>query len=88
MSRSTRMAPPPPAGSVWIDGAARRIGLSVATLRKWRQSDVGPHSYTIGRKVAYELSVLDAWLNGRKKARREPSPDMAPPEPRRPRVSV
>lgn len=54
----------PPEGSLWSDEAATYIGVALATLYKWRQNGCGPEPHNVGRKLAYELTVLDAWLHG------------------------
>ncbi|MFE2324658.1 helix-turn-helix transcriptional regulator [Streptomyces sp. NPDC059385] len=54
----------PPEGSLWSDQAARYLGIALTTLYKWRQNGYGPVPYPVGRKLAYELTVLDAWLHG------------------------
>lgn len=61
----------PPAGSLWSRDAARHLGIALTTLYKWRQNDYGPVPYPVGRKLAYELDVLDAWLNKQGRAGRK-----------------
>lgn len=41
--------------------AARRLGRSPVTLRKWRWQRKGP-PYTKRGKVLYDASQLDAWI--------------------------
>ena len=44
------------------EGAAARIGLSVATLEKKRVYGDGPPFLKMGRSVRYRLTDLDAWM--------------------------
>jgi predicted DNA-binding transcriptional regulator AlpA len=81
--RLAKVPTPPPAGYLWTPEAARRIGLSVKTLWNYRHLGKGPKATPIGRKLAYSIDELDAWL----KAEMERAPDEArahesrPPEP-------
>lgn len=61
----------PPEGSLWSDQAARHLGIALLTLYKWRQNGYGPEPYTVGRKLAYELTVLDAWLHDQGRTNRK-----------------
>jgi transposase-like protein len=73
---------PPPAGYVWIDEAARRIGVAKNTLYKWRQTNVGPRGVPFGRKIAYLITDLNAHIEATYKAATEDNPEMRPAEPR------
>ena len=79
----TPQAPPP--GCVWIAEASRLTGLSVKTLYNYRHQNKGPKSFPIGRKIAYALDDVTAWVD----AQRNPAPDVTaehdsrPPEPRK-----
>jgi predicted DNA-binding transcriptional regulator AlpA len=41
---------------------ARRLGLSVATLRAWRMRRTGPRFVRFGRAVRYLVSDIDAFV--------------------------
>jgi predicted DNA-binding transcriptional regulator AlpA len=41
---------------------ARIVGLSVATVRRWRLRRQGPRFIKIGTSVRYDLSALESWL--------------------------
>ncbi|GGS41110.1 hypothetical protein GCM10010221_44830 [Streptomyces parvus] len=91
MPRSSPTPQDAPPGCVWIAEASRLTGLSVKTLYNYRHQDKGPKSFEIGRKIAYELDVVNAWVA----AQRNPAPDATaehdsrPPEPRKlPRAST
>ncbi|MER5584051.1 helix-turn-helix domain-containing protein [Streptomyces asoensis] len=71
MPRLAKVPTPPPAGYLWTPEAARRIGLSVKTLWNYRHLGKGPKATPIGRKLAYSIAELDAWL----KAELEGEPD-------------
>ena len=45
--------------------AASYIGLSHSTLAKYRTTGEGPPFMKIGRKVLYDVAVLDDWLASR-----------------------
>jgi hypothetical protein len=77
-----------PEGCLWIEDAAPYIGVTLATLRKWRVKGKGPTGYNIGRYVAYRIADLDAYLEGQYQAAMTPDPtrllESRPAEPRRP----
>lgn len=89
MPRTPTFNQPPPPGHVWADGASRLTGRSIETLYKDRQKQKrtgrsdGPRSVDIGRKAAWRISDIDAWLTGQN----GPAPDTEslynsrPPEP-------
>ncbi|MEU1433965.1 helix-turn-helix domain-containing protein [Streptomyces sp. NPDC005786] len=85
MPRLSQNPPPPPAGCVWSKEASRRTGLSVKTLYNYRHLDKGPKPFPVGRKLAYPLDLIEAWLS----EQRNPAPDAdaahssRPSEPRR-----
>jgi predicted DNA-binding transcriptional regulator AlpA len=41
---------------------ARILGLSVATLRRWRQVDQGPPYCRLGRMVRYPMGETEQWI--------------------------
>ncbi|WP_406325878.1 helix-turn-helix domain-containing protein [Streptomyces sp. NBC_01617] len=85
MPRLAKVPTPPPPGCVWIQEASRLTGLSVKTLHNYRHLNKGPKAFAIGRKLAYQVEHIDAWLD----LQRNPGPDeeqareSRPPEPRR-----
>jgi predicted DNA-binding transcriptional regulator AlpA len=81
MSRAPKVQPPPPAGYVWIEEAANRLGQAKTTLYKWRQKDVGPTGVEFGRKLAYRIADIDAYLDERYAAATAPKPAEPEPEP-------
>jgi hypothetical protein len=62
----------PPEGCLWSREAARHLGIALTTLYKWRQNGYGPVPYPVGRKLAYELAVLDGWMNEQGRIHRKP----------------
>ena len=56
-----------------VEGAAAHLGLSVSTLNKLRVFGGGPVFLKLGRRVAYDVSDLDRWLET--KRRRSTSDD-------------
>lgn len=85
MPKSSGHTRPAPPGCIWIEEAATRLGLSKQTLYKYRQRDIGPRSFAIGRKVAYKLDVIDAYLDGLQNPVPGSQYESRPPEPRRAR---
>lgn len=41
-------------------------GIPAGTLRYWRHCDTGPRSYTVGRRIRYDVADLDAWIAAQK----------------------
>jgi predicted DNA-binding transcriptional regulator AlpA len=48
--------------------ASEYLSQSESTLRYWRHIAKGPASYVLGRRVFYDVSDLDAWLDAQKAA--------------------
>lgn len=42
------------------------IGVPVGTLRHWRHSDIGPASFTLGRRVVYRRDEVSRWISKRR----------------------
>lgn len=84
MPRPTDNPPPPPVGHVWSDEAARRMGVTVKTLWNYRALGKGPQPKRRGRKLAYAVADIDAWLYDQDNP--QPNPDREnesrPAEPR------
>jgi hypothetical protein len=41
---------------------AEQLGVTVRTLRKWRQQGLGPAYTKLGKQVHYRHASCDAWL--------------------------
>lgn len=41
-------------------------GIPLGTLRYWRHSGVGPRSYTVGKRVRYDPTDVQKWLEMQK----------------------
>lgn len=84
MPRLAKVPTPPPPGYLWTPEAACRIGLSVKTLWNYRHLGKGPRADRIGRKLAYSIAVLDAWLKAEMEteADADRADESRPPEPR------
>jgi hypothetical protein len=50
------------ADRVKIEGAAEITGVPVGTLRFYRATNQGPRSYTIARRLWYDVADLEDWL--------------------------
>jgi DNA-binding transcriptional MerR regulator len=37
-------------------------GIPPATLRYWRHADIGPASFTLGRRVVYRRAEVERWV--------------------------
>lgn len=78
MPRTPQYSQPAPPGHVWADGASRLSGRSVETLYKDRQKQKrdgrsdGPKSVDIGRKAAWRIADIEAWLE----EQANPEPDL------------
>lgn len=86
MPRPPKVPTPPPAGCLWTPEAALRIGLTVSTLHNYRHLGKGPESFPVGRKLAYPIDGLDAWLEAQRRSAPDPERehDSRPPEMARP----
>ena len=51
--------------------AARRLGVSPQTLRRWRLKNEGPPVAKFGNAVRYDLDLLDQWAASRLMRREE-----------------
>lgn len=43
--------------------AADMLGVSPATLHKWRATDTGPRFYKFNRSVFYKREDIEAWIS-------------------------
>ena len=50
-----------------VRDAADYLGLSASTLNKLRVFGGGPVFLKLGRRVAYDLADLDAWLKAKRR---------------------
>jgi len=50
-----------------VEDAAAHTGLSISTLNKLRVFGGGPVFLKLGRRVAYDIADLDAWLASRRR---------------------
>lgn len=50
-----------------VSDAAVLLGVHPVTLRKWAREGRVP-SHKLGRKVAFRVSELDAWLNSQRES--------------------
>lgn len=59
------MSPPLAASRLNTEHAAAYLGLSPATLEKWRVQGGGPLFERLGRSIRYKVEALDAWASER-----------------------
>jgi excisionase family DNA binding protein len=52
------------------DQTAEFLGVSKATLEKWRNQSRGPVYVRVGRLVRYHQSDLEQWLDGGRNVKR------------------
>ncbi len=72
---ATRSSPP---ALVTEHEAARLLGLSVKTLRRWRWAGKGPNFVKIGSAVRYEPAELQALIDaGRRTSTSDNGPEAA-----------
>lgn len=50
---------------------AKRLGVSVRTVRLWRQNSTGPKWGRYGARVEYQVADVEAWELGRIAARQD-----------------
>ena len=50
------------------DVTAEQLSLSPKTLAKWRVYGQGPAFYKVGRRVMYDRSEVQNWLDGQRRA--------------------
>lgn len=43
-------------------------GVPVGTLRYWRHADLGPASFTLGRRVVYRRAEVERWITEQEQA--------------------
>lgn len=48
--------------------AAEYLHVPANTLRWWRTCGTGPVSYTLNKRVFFDLADLDAWVSAQKSA--------------------
>ena len=53
------------------------IGVPVETLRYWRHCDIGPASFTLGRRVVYRRDEVLRWIAEQETATRRGGGDAA-----------
>lgn len=41
---------------------SERTRVPVATLRYWRHTGQGPHSFRVGARVVYKAADVESWL--------------------------
>lgn len=65
--RAVRGRKTAPAGFLYVEPAAHRIGVAPISLRQkqWRR-DVGITARKIGRCLAFKITELDAWVDSRR----------------------
>ena len=56
---------------------ASRFRVPVGTLRYWRHSNIGPASFTLGRRVVYRRDEVLRWISQRESATRRGGGDAA-----------
>jgi DNA-binding transcriptional MerR regulator len=49
---------------------AGETGIPAATLRYWRHADIGPASFTLGRRVVYRRQEVERWIAEQEQATR------------------
>lgn len=52
-------------------------GVPIGTLRYWRHSDIGPASFTLGRRVVYRHDEVLRWISQQESATRRGGGDAA-----------
>ena len=55
------------------EDAAAVLGISLRTLRRWRQMREGPPWVSIGRRIVYRVQAVRTWLTEKEAESRRPS---------------
>ena len=84
MPRPAKVPTPPPPGYVWTPEAAHLMGVTVKTLWNYRALGKGPTPVVRGRKLAYPVDQINAWLDAQDNPEADPGRehDSRPAEPR------
>ncbi|MEV0220804.1 helix-turn-helix domain-containing protein [Streptomyces sp. NPDC050704] len=82
MPRPAKTPTQPPPGHVWTPEAAHRMGVTVKTLWNYRHLGKGPKPVVRGRKLAYPIDQIDAWLEAQDSPDPQAEHDSRPPEAR------
>ncbi len=56
---------------------SRMTGVPVGTLRYWRHSNIGPASFTLGRRVVYRRGEVERWISKQESLTRRGGGDAA-----------
>lgn len=54
---------PAPAGFMWIEDAAKELGVKVGTLHKWRYRKTGPLAVRHAGRLMYAQTAIATYLN-------------------------
>jgi predicted DNA-binding transcriptional regulator AlpA len=54
-------------GLLSIQDVSRLLRISVGTLRAWRRSHEGPHSFKVGRQIRYRPESIERWIRERER---------------------
>lgn len=60
----------PPNRLLTIEQAAKWTGLTVKTLYRYRQQNIGPESFMYAGRVVYDPLALERWLEDQRAATR------------------
>lgn len=69
---------PAPAGCLWLEETAPRLGVKPSTLRKWRLTGRGPASFKVEGRVVFKEAVVDAYLANCEAADPSSNPALSP----------
>ena len=61
------------ASQPWLsnEDVAKRYGVSIDTVRKWRHEMTGPTGVRFGRHVRYSIAELERWEHEREQAAKQ-----------------
>lgn len=69
---------PAPAGFMWIEDAAKALGIQVCTLYKWRQRRTGPASARHAGRLIYSETGIRSYLEGLMASDSHANPELNP----------
>jgi hypothetical protein len=73
-----RATGPAPAGCLWPEEVAPKLGVKISTLRKWRFAGRGPASFKVEGRVVYREMTVDAYLADCEAADPSSNPALSP----------
>lgn len=75
---AARATGPAPAGHLYMEEVAERLGVKVTTLRKWRRLHTGPQGFRHAGRIIYPEAAVEAHLAACMAADPHSNPEIRP----------